>query len=704
MISFIQVIDVLRTFAQGHLQLHKFDFEFREQMPNLATVNEAYPMLYIVPVGTSNIQFGKEFDLDIYCVDRYKKDRSNVGYVISDTELILSDLSVYLENQTVFDSSYGSTTPINNDLLDYVGGHVMRIRVTVEKQALCELPFDSESPVPPTCPSALVRNSDGSWSEIVPSGATYILPDTPVTVLDSDGGVLFTTDVVSITGGNVTAPDATYLVEYENGTPIESGSILSGGSVTVQVPNPIVCEDATAELYFDGELIDSLTIPSGGTDSFSIDCSTPLNAVRVSSDEFSHQHTGTFVHAGELNGKPRYEKIGDPDREIIYDGTRWLLEKLGGGAHQHLAAIGNEDFPWLANWTDAYLNVNQATIGTYCANGDYAYYRLVDSDGNVLATGSIPSGDTADITAPDTALEINSVPTANFPAGSTIDFQLTDGTNPVTPDSVTVVGNVVTAQVPAGSTLDPDAEAFLTAASISDATITSAIDTLVKDLKDFDIWNKCRAIYPFVGGTATTHKFNLKDPRDADDALRLTFFGGITHSATGADPNGTTGYANTFIRASAVGIDDIHLSFYSRENTHTGVGNNTDIGHVTTVSNRCALSCGISNTNSPNSLFGNTITTSTGAADGFFVCNLQLVSINTVNSLYKNGVLLASNNTSKVTDVTSSLSLFRTGGAASSYANRECAFASIGFSLSATDVANFNTIVQTFNTALSRNV
>jgi hypothetical protein len=369
MISFIQVIDVLRTFAQGHFQIHKFNFEFREQMPNLATVNEAYPMLYVVPVGTSNIQFGKEFDLDIYCVDRYKKDRSNVGYVISDTELILSDLSVYLENQTVFDSSYGSTTPINNDLLDYVGGHVMRIRVTVEKQALCELPFDSEAPVPPTCPSALVRNSDGTWSEIVPSGATYILPDTPVTVLDSDGGVLFTTDVVSITGGNVTAPDA------------------------------------TAELYFDGELIDSLTIPSGGTDSFSIDCSTPLNAVRVSSDEFSHQHTGTFVHVGELNGKPRYEKIGDPDREIIYDGTRWVLEKLGGGAHQHLAAVGNEDFPWLANWTDAYLNVNQATIGTYCANGDYAYYRLVDSDGNVLATGSIPSGATADILAPDATVE-----------------------------------------------------------------------------------------------------------------------------------------------------------------------------------------------------------------------------------------------------------------------------------------------------------
>jgi hypothetical protein len=35
-------------------------------------------------------------------------------------------------------------------------------------------------------------------------------------------------------------------------------------------------------------------------------------------------------------------------------------------------------------------------------------------------------------------------------AGSTIDVQVTDGTNPVTPDDVTVVGNTVTIEVPAG--------------------------------------------------------------------------------------------------------------------------------------------------------------------------------------------------------------------------------------------------------------
>jgi hypothetical protein len=99
--------------------------------------------------------------------------------------------------------------------------------------------------------------------------------------------------------------------------------------------------------------------------------------------------------------------------------------------------------------------------------------------------------------------------------------------------------------------LDPDAEAFLTATGITDATITSAINTLVLDLKGYGIWTKMKAIYPIVGGTAATHKFNLKDPRDLDAAFRLEFFGGITHSVNGMQGNGTNGYAETHLRPDA---------------------------------------------------------------------------------------------------------------------------------------------------------
>jgi hypothetical protein len=37
----------------------------------------------------------------------------------------------------------------------------------------------------------------------------------------------------------------------------------------------------------------------------------------------------------------------------------------------------------------------------------------------------------------------------------------------------------------------------------------------------FGIWRKTHAIYPLLGGTASAHKFNLKDPRDLNAAYRL---------------------------------------------------------------------------------------------------------------------------------------------------------------------------------------
>jgi len=73
-----------------------------------------------------------------------------------------------------------------------------------------------------------------------------------------------------------------------------------------------------------------------------------------------------------------------------------------------------------------------------------------------------------------------------------------------------------------GSAYDPDAQAFFTAASITDATQKSAVNTLVTDLKGYGIWSKMLAVYPFVGGTYNTCKYNLKDPRDVDAAYRIT--------------------------------------------------------------------------------------------------------------------------------------------------------------------------------------
>ena len=119
--------------------------------------------------------------------------------------------------------------------------------------------------------------------------------------------------------------------------------------------------------------------------------------------------------------------------------------------------------------------------------------------------------------------------------------------------------------------IERDAWAFLEAAGITSALQQRAVVQLVRDLKKAQLWTKMKAIYPFVGGTATTHKWNLKDPQDTDAAFRLTFSGGWTHSANGADPNGTTGYANSNLTpSSSLQLNSMHLSIQHRENRQAG--------------------------------------------------------------------------------------------------------------------------------------
>lgn len=129
-------------------------------------------------------------------------------------------------------------------------------------------------------------------------------------------------------------------------------------------------------------------------------------------------------------------------------------------------------------------------------------------------------------------------------------------------------------RVPKGTSALPierDAWAFLDAAGITSALQQRAVVQLVRDLKKAKLWTKMKAVYPFVGGTATTHKWNLKDPQDTNGAFRLTFNGGWTHSSTGALPNGTNGYANTYIKPKTdMAIGSGHGSVYVRTNPAAG--------------------------------------------------------------------------------------------------------------------------------------
>jgi hypothetical protein len=248
---------------------------------------------------------------------------------------------------------------------------------------------------------------------------------------------------------------------------------------------------------------------------------------------------------------------------------------------------------------------------------------------------------------------------------------------------------------------DADANAFISAAAITDATQKSAIETLVVDLKGYGIWSKMKAIYPMVGGSSSAHKFNLRNPIDSDSAYRITFSGGWVHSANGITSNGTNSFADTKLVYTT--LNSGHMSLYSRSNVNEA-GTVFDMGCTNTGKFQLlALWGGIDlflggfNSDSyPRFAMTN--------SSGLFINNR---TSSTATNLWRNGGKLTQSTVavSGVPNLSNYIGAYQLiGGQAANYSTKNYAFASIGDGLTDTEAANYYTAVQTFQTTLSRNV
>ncbi len=269
---------------------------------------------------------------------------------------------------------------------------------------------------------------------------------------------------------------------------------------------------------------------------------------------------------------------------------------------------------------------------------------------------------------------------------------------------------------------DSDVLAFVAASGITSNTQKSAVNTLVTSLKGYSVWTKLNAIYPFVGGTESTHKWNLKDPRDLDAAYRLSFSGGWTHNSNGITGNGTNAYANTYFSNFTTQVRA--LGVYTRNTTATG----TYIGQVETLDSTdpeatqafsevlidtagAQISTDINQ--GPNTTFLNNTNKS-----GLYA--ISSGSLTSQTSAYKNGTL---NNTISINPGANSLvsrplligalnnvssldGVFVPGSdSITSYTNQNIAFAFVGGQyLSAAEMGNIHTAVQAYQTTLSRQV
>lgn len=144
MTSYQALINHIQSFYNDHLQVKKVGSDFNEQLPNFATKDERYPLVFITPIVASTTMDVNTISLEVYCLDIIQKDRANITVILSDCHQILVDLINYFN----FSDDYSfdivgspSITPLNNQLLDYAAGWVMTLDVDISNWTNCQVPL-----------------------------------------------------------------------------------------------------------------------------------------------------------------------------------------------------------------------------------------------------------------------------------------------------------------------------------------------------------------------------------------------------------------------------------------------------------------------------------------------------------------------------------------------------------------------------------
>jgi len=236
---------------------------------------------------------------------------------------------------------------------------------------------------------------------------------------------------------------------------------------------------------------------------------------------------------------------------------------------------------------------------------------------------------------------------------------------------------------------------------ITGAEMWSAINNYVVAMKNAAILSKMKAIYPFIGGTAATHKWNLKNPLDTDAAFRLVFFGSSTFAATGFKSNGANGYANTKYIQNTHGIlNDESFGFYSRTNNE---GLTYDMGVQQDSLNTRSIIL---------SRFSDLFYTSN--QDNSYQTLINTNSIGFYSASRLQSTLYRKQKGSVITDATETSTVLATAemflgaanynGAANYFSAREQAYAFMGLGLTTTEMTDHYNAVENLQISLKRNV
>ena len=250
------------------------------------------------------------------------------------------------------------------------------------------------------------------------------------------------------------------------------------------------------------------------------------------------------------------------------------------------------------------------------------------------------------------------------------------------------------------NTCPVEALKFIDSSGITDETEKSAVCTLVKQLKDSALWTSMRAVYPLLGRSSSSCKWNLMDIRQNDAAFRLVFFGGITFDSLGITGNGSNGYSNTFFTPS-LNYDSLQAGSYGVYLSKNVDESACAIGMRVTVSaNAVAFSPRVSNIAYCSFTSTHAAVANTDSRGIYITTRLNRASSKT----FKNGSLLVTHNTYVAATYNKPMFLLARNddAGAAFFSTNTIGFAFIGKPLTDAQSSTLYNIINTFKTTLGR--
>jgi len=280
-------------------------------------------------------------------------------------------------------------------------------------------------------------------------------------------------------------------------------------------------------------------------------------------------------------------------------------------------------------------------------------------------------------------------------------------TSSITPTpTISITPSITSTPTPTPSSsevaFDADAAAYLAdviaSGGTTDATISAATNTLFTSLKSNGLYSKMKAMWPYVGATASSHSINAL----LDKTFDITWNGGMTHGVSGSTGNGTNGYGNTnFSKNDMTAYNDYSFGGYQ----------NTPLGTATMISvfnsnNKCQLGANLSGTDWFARSMNNSqlSTANSGNITGNYIVNRDSSDDTAV---YRNATEILSATQSPLVGADSQpFYVFNTnvsGSPGSNYGTHTMCFAFVGEGLTTSEITAFDGIINDFQTSLGRN-